>query len=114
MAEYDFPKGRVMGGGAGGPAILRAGGLLIILLLVVILLFASMAQVDAGTVAVLTLVGKAIASPRHRAGARVAARHPPARHVKSRDRSQAAGRAGVAGHDLPPAKRKARGRPQAH
>ena len=58
MAEYDFPKGRVIGGGAGGPAILRAGGLLIILLLVVILLFASMAQVDAGTVAVLTLFGR--------------------------------------------------------
>src|SRR5438105_7269233 len=58
MAEYDFPKGRVIGGGAGGPAILRAGGLLIILFLVVIFLFASMAQVDAGNVAVLTLFGK--------------------------------------------------------
>ena len=58
MAEYDFPKGRVIGGGAGGPAILRAGGLLIILFLVVIFLFSAMAQVDAGTVAVLTLFGK--------------------------------------------------------
>ena len=58
MAEYNFPRGRVVGGGASGPAMLRAGALLVFILILVILLFASMAQVDAGTVAVLTLFGK--------------------------------------------------------
>lgn len=58
MTDYGFPKGRVING-AGGSGMLRgAAGMLAILFVLFILIFASMAQVDAGSVAVLTLFGK--------------------------------------------------------
>ena len=45
-------------------------------------------------------------------GERAVARYPTARHSQGLHRSEAAGRAGSAGHELPPAKRKAGGRTQ--
>ena len=56
MTDYGFPRGKTIDA-AGGP-VLRGVGLVFGLIVIFILLFASMAQVDAGHVAVLTLFGK--------------------------------------------------------
>lgn len=56
MTDYGFPRGKVIDGGGG--ALMRGAGVLVLVVVVLVLLFASMAQVDAGNVAVLTLFGK--------------------------------------------------------
>lgn len=57
MTDYGVSRGRIIDGSGGG-ALLRGAGALVVVVIVVILLFASMAQVDAGEVAVMTLFGK--------------------------------------------------------
>lgn len=57
MTNYRFPEGKVING-LGGSAMLRGAAGLLSIFVVFILLFASMAQVDAGNVAVLTLFGR--------------------------------------------------------
>ncbi|MCI0350798.1 MAG: prohibitin family protein [Acidobacteriales bacterium] len=56
MTDYSFPRGRVID--AGGGAVIRGAAALIALVLIAILVFASLTQIDAGHVGVLTLFGK--------------------------------------------------------
>ena len=55
MTDYGVNRGRIVGEGA---SFARGIGAVILVIIVAILLFASMAQVDAGHVAVLTLFGR--------------------------------------------------------
>ena len=56
MSDYSFPRGRVIN--AGGKSLIGGVAAIIGGLLIAILLFASVAQIDAGHVGVLTLFGK--------------------------------------------------------
>jgi regulator of protease activity HflC (stomatin/prohibitin superfamily) len=56
MTDYGFPRGKVID--AGGGSLLRGLGAIVVAVFVAILLFASIAQVDAGHVAVLTVFGE--------------------------------------------------------
>lgn len=56
MSDYSFSRGRVID--AGGKSLIGAVAAIIGALLIAILLFASVAQIDAGHVGVLTLFGK--------------------------------------------------------
>ena len=55
MTDYGVNRGRIVGEGA---SFASGIGAVILVIIVAILLFASMAQVDAGHVAVLTLFGR--------------------------------------------------------
>jgi regulator of protease activity HflC (stomatin/prohibitin superfamily) len=56
MSDYGFPRGKVID--AGGGSLIRGAAVLVGVILLAILLFASITQIDAGHVGVLTLFGK--------------------------------------------------------
>lgn len=56
MTDYGFPRARVID--AGGGSLIRGLAAIIVVVFLLILLFASIAQIDAGNVGVLTLFGK--------------------------------------------------------